>query len=221
MTPKLIIFDCDGILVDTEKAANEVLSRFVSRAGGNISPDQCHLRFTGRTLDTIKTLLETEEGLILEPDWADQVRAADLVAFEKGVDAIPGIEAVVRAVRANGISYCVGSSGKYEKMHATLGSAGLLPLFKDVLFSAQDVPNGKPAPDIFLYAAKGMGVDPQHCIVIEDSLPGLQAARDAGMRAFGFTADPLADEAKVRAFGATPFKAMADLPALLGLETPA
>ncbi|MDD7909549.1 HAD family phosphatase [Pseudovibrio exalbescens] len=217
MTPKLIIFDCDGILVDTEKVANEVLSGFIARAGLTITPDECHLRFTGRTLDTIRSLLIEEEGLDLEEDWADQVRAADLEAFQSGIEAIPGIKDVVEQVRASGIPYCVGSSGKYEKMNMTLASAGLLDYFKDVLYSAQDVPHGKPSPDIFLYAAKGMKVDPKDCIVIEDSLPGLQAARDAGMAAFGYVADPLSNPEKVRALGATPFERMEDLPALLGL----
>jgi beta-phosphoglucomutase-like phosphatase (HAD superfamily) len=133
------------------------------------------------------------------------------------VAAIPGIRDVVDLHAAAGRPYCVASSGRVEKMRATLGGSGLLPLFADVLFSATMVGRGKPAPDLFLHAAEVMGHPPAACVVVEDSLPGIQAAAAAGMRICAYTAAAYVDAAAFKALGAEVFDDMGRLPGLLGL----
>lgn len=218
MKPELVIFDCDGVLVDTETIANEVLSGFMKEIGLDFSPLECHHRFTGTAMDTIKEEAERLSGKSLPDDWAAQVRRADLKAFEAGIKPVPGILDVVAHLKAEGIPFCVGSSGRYEKMQMTLGSSGLWDTFRDVLYSAQDCKMGKPAPDIFLYAANGMGFKPEQCVVIEDSIAGIKAAKAAGMRVFNYTGDINADVAQAKSLGAVTFGDMSELPALLKLS---
>lgn len=213
--PELVIFDCDGVLVDTEQIAIGVMSEVVAELGIEMSAAECREAFTGRTLEAVMELVAEMAGRELPEDWPDMIREKDLKAFGAGIDPIEGVADVVADLKARGVPFCVGSSGNYKKMHKTLGSAGLLPLFKDVLYSAQDCAEGKPAPDIFLYAARGMGYDPADCVVIEDSVPGVMAARAAGMRVFGYTADPHAQLERMREEGAVLFDRMADLPKLL------
>jgi len=213
--PKLVIFDCDGVLVDTEQIANEVLADVITGLGLPMSATECQATFTGRTLESVMAMVADMTGKDLPANWPDMIREKDLIAFDAGIDPIEGVADVVADLKERGIPWCVGSSGKYEKMHRTLGSAGLLPLFKDVLYSAQDCAEGKPAPDIFLYAARGMGHDPAECVVIEDSVPGIMAARAAGMKVFGYTADPHAQTELMAKEGAVLFDRMADLPKLL------
>ncbi|MDN3721281.1 HAD-IA family hydrolase [Roseibium salinum] len=160
-------------------------------------------------------MIEELIGRKLPADWPDEVRRRDLKAFEAGVDAIHGVAAVLDDLDRRGVPYCVGSSGKYQKMRTTLGSCGLLPRLEGRLFSAQDCQQGKPAPDVFLLAARTMGHSPQDCVVIEDSVPGVMAARAAGMRAFAFVEDPSCDRDAMISAGAILFESMAELPDLL------
>lgn len=215
MIPQLVIFDCDGVLVDTELVANTVLAHLIIDLGVSITPQECQRRFMGRTLESVKIMVEGLCGTSLPTSWPDDVRKLDLEAFAKGVDPIDGISTVLDELDARGLPYCVGSSGKYAKMHMTLGSSGLLPRLKEKLYSAQDCANGKPAPDVFLLAAKGMGIDPTATVVIEDSVPGIMAARAAGMRAFGYTGDSECDHAAMESAGAILFGKMSDLPRIL------
>lgn len=217
MKPELVIFDCDGVLVDTETIANEVLSEFLKDIGLDLSPLDCHHRFNGTVMDDIKEEAERMSGKKLPDDWVEQVQEADLIAFEAGIESVPGVLNVVAHLKAEGIPFCVGSSGRYEKMQMTLGTSGLWDTFKDVLYSSQDCEKGKPAPDVFLYAAKGMGYQPEQCVVIEDSIAGIKAAKAAGMRVFNYAGDSNADIAQAQALGATTFNHMSELPALLGL----
>ncbi|PVB60082.1 HAD family phosphatase [Labrenzia sp. 011] len=219
MTPNLVIFDCDGVLVDTERAANRNMAAIVTELGYPMSGPESQRRFMGRTLENIQEMVEELTGRSLPSDWPDQVRLRDLKAFEAGVDAIDGIEAVLDDLDRRAVPYCVASSGKYRKMHTTLGSSGLLPRLKDRLFSAEDCEHGKPAPDVFLLAARTMGHRPETCVVIEDSVPGVLAAGAAGMRAFAFVEDPACDREAMRAAGATLFTAMTELPELLFSKT--
>ncbi|WFE90085.1 HAD family hydrolase [Roseibium porphyridii] len=219
MTPSLVIFDCDGVLVDTERMTNQNMADLVSALGFEISGAECQRRFMGRTLENVKEMVEDLIGYKLPDDWPDQVRMRDLESFKSGVPAIKGIESVLDELDRREVPYCVGSSGKYEKMHATLGSSGLLPRVKGRLFSAQDCERGKPSPDVFLLAAKKMGHPPETCVVIEDSLPGVRAAVAAGMTVFAFAEDPASDKEALRAAGAILFEEMADLPDLLFSNT--
>lgn len=215
MTPSLVIFDCDGVLVDTERMANQSMANLVTELGYPMSGPECQQRFMGRTLEDVKELVEELIGRELPDDWPDQVRQRDLEAFRAGVDAIQGVTGVLDDLDGRGVPYCVGSSGKYQKMRTTLGSSGLLPRLEGRLFSAQDCEKGKPAPDVFLLAARTMGHRPEDCVVIEDSVPGVVAARAAGMRALAFVEDPSCDRNAMASAGAVLFDSMTDLPELL------
>ena len=214
----LTIFDCDGVLVDSEAVCNRVMVEMLGDFGYRIALADCMARFVGKSMATVQAEVEAEAGLTLPEGWPEAIRARTIAALEReAVPAIPGIRAVVEAHRGAGRPYCVASSGRIEKMRATLGGSGLLPLFGDVLFSATMVGRGKPAPDLFLHAAATMGHAPGDCAVVEDSLPGVQAAVAAGMPVYAYCAAPYADAAAYAALGARIFTDMAALPGLLGL----
>jgi len=185
----------------------------------HLGVDPLFSRYPVRGFPTDAEVMRDVEPVYEElPGWAEEIRARTIEALQReNVAAIPGIRDVVDLHAAAGRPYCVASSGRIEKMHATLGSAGLLPLFADVLFSATMVGRGKPAPDLFLHAAQAMGHPPQRCVVIEDSLPGVQAAIAAGMRVCAYAAAPYVDADRYRALGAEVFDDMRRLPRLLGL----
>lgn len=219
----LTIFDCDGVLVDSEAAANRVMVGMLAEIGFEIALDECMARFVGKSMATVQAEIEAqaEAGFAFPAGWTENIRTRTIETFRREeVAAIPGIREVIELHQAADRPYCVASSGRIEKMHATLGSARLLPLFADVLFSATMVGRGKPAPDLFLHAAEVMGHPPAACVVIEDSLPGVQAAVATGMRVCAYTAAPHADAAACRALGAEVFTDMAALPGLLGLGVP-
>jgi len=215
MNPSLVIFDCDGVLVDTERVANGVMAAIVTELGFPITGPESQQRFMGRTLEDVKEMVEELTGCLLPADWPDLVRDRDLEAFRAGVSAVNGIHSVLDALDRRGTPYCVGSSGKHQKMHVTLGGSGLLPRLQGRLFSAEDCERGKPHPDVFLLAARTMGHGPETCAVIEDSVPGVLAAKAAGMRAFAFVEDPVSDREALAAAGAVLFETMAELPELL------
>ncbi|HSF95758.1 MAG TPA: HAD-IA family hydrolase [Thermohalobaculum sp.] len=214
----LTIFDCDGVLVDSEAAANRVMVRMLGDIGFRIGLEDCMARFVGKSMATVQAEIEAEAGAIFPEGWPEAIRAHTIAELQRvAVPAIPGIQGVIQAHRAAGRPYCVASSGRIEKMRATLGGSGLLPLFEDVLFSATMVGRGKPAPDLFLHAAATLGHAPGNCTVIEDSLPGVQAAVAAGMPVFAYCAAPYADAAAYRALGARIFTDMSELPGLLDI----
>lgn len=217
-SPSLVIFDCDGVLVDSEPAANRLLVRVLAEDGFDISYEEARRLFVGRTMDAVMSHVEAAIGRPLGDHWPAYIRDETLKAFAEGVDAVAGVEAVLRALQARRIPFCVASSGKFEKMRFTLGSSGLLPLVEDVLFSAEQVGRGKPAPDLFLFAAREMGHAPEACIVIEDSVPGVQAAIAAGMPVLGFAGDPHTDAAALKREGALVFHDMSALLDLLGVQ---
>jgi HAD superfamily hydrolase (TIGR01509 family) len=215
----LLIFDCDGVLVDTEPIAARVLAEAASELGLALSPEDCIARFTGISLGAVMRALETDLGRPLPASFAEDIAARDRAAFRRDLRAVAGVrEAILRLPWRR----CVASSGTHEKMRFTLGLAGLLAMFEPHLFSATEVAHGKPAPDLFRHAAARMGTTPATCLVIEDAEPGIAAARAAGMRVFGFVggthrrageADRLFAAGAERVFGA-----MAELPALLGID---
>ncbi|PWK70531.1 HAD family phosphatase [Aminobacter sp. AP02] len=216
-SPKLVIFDCDGVLVDTEPLANRRLSSWLSEAGYEVSYEQCRRQFVGRSLVSVQKEVEAA-GISLGPDFVERWYRELPSLFGSGVQAIPHIETFIRAVKAAGIGYCVASSARVDKMHMTLGQTGLLAHFRDVLFSATMVERGKPFPDLFLHAAGKMGVDPADCIVIEDSVAGAQAGAAAGMRVFAYHGDPHADRDGLAAAGANLFDDMRTLAGLVPIR---
>lgn len=215
--PSLMIFDCDGVLVDSEPVANRLLVRVLAEDGFDISYEEARRLFVGRTMGAVMGHVEAAIGRPLGANWPDYIRDETLKAFAQGIEAVPGVEPVLRTLQARRIPFCVASSGKFEKMRFTLGSSGLLPLVENVLFSAEQVGRGKPAPDLFLFAARQMGHSPETCVVIEDSVPGVQAAVAAGMLVLGFAGDPHTDAAALKSEGAHVFYDMGALVDLIGL----
>jgi HAD superfamily hydrolase (TIGR01509 family) len=215
MAGRLVIFDCDGVLVDTEAVANHFLVRLLGASGYAIGYEDCRRRFVGRTIEAVQEMVERESGLSLGADWPDRVRAGTEQAFQAGVAPVPGAETAIVALRDAGVPFCVASSGRFSKMRTSLGKAGLLPYVERVLFSAEQVARGKPAPDLFLFAACAMGVPPADAVVIEDSVPGVLAGKAAGMRVLGYAGDPLTDAEGLRRAGAELFADMAAVPELI------
>ena len=184
----LVIFDCDGVLVDSEPLSCRTLSEALGAIGLPLTPEQCDAAFLGRSWMSVESILA---GMLGEPAPAslqDDYRARMAAAFEAELEAIPGVAAALDALETHGATTCVASSGPHAKMRHSLGLTGLYERFEGRIFSAWDVRNGKPAPDLFLHAAATMGFDPASATVIEDSPVGIAAANAAGMRAVGFAA---------------------------------
>ena len=217
MRPGLVIFDCDGVLVDTEKTANETLCVWLSEAGYPVSYEDCRRRFSGRSMVSVQTEIEEEGhslGFSLPERWYSSLEET----FRDKVEPVPNIETVVEELRAAAVPWCVASSARLDKMHLTLGSTGLIRHFGHALFSATMVSRGKPFPDLFLHAAREMGHAPDRCVVIEDSVPGTEAGIAAGMQVFSFHGDPHSDRDGLEQAGGVLFDDMRALPALLGLR---
>lgn len=214
--PDLVIFDCDGVLVDTEALANRHLIKMLNAAGYPITFDEARKTLCGMPMRAVKEKVEAQ-GYRLGDDFVERWYQAIPVIFENGVDAIPHIETVIDAVKEAQLSYCVASSANVEKMHQTLGKTGLIGHFHDVLYSASMVARGKPFPDLFLHAAQQMGFEPSRSVVIEDSVAGTTAGTAAGMRVFSYCGDEHADHEGLAAAGGILFDDMRKLPALLGI----
>jgi HAD superfamily hydrolase (TIGR01509 family) len=212
--PKLVIFDCDGVLVDSEATSNRVLAEAITEAGQAIDADEVSRQFEAMRLTDIQARVEERIGRQLGEQWLLDFERRREAAFRQGMDAIDGVEAVLGGLHAAGRPICVASQARREKTELTLGLTGLRRYFADsALFSSTMVERGKPHPDLFLYAAVTMGVEPSRCVVVEDAVPGVQGALAAGMPALGY-APPGSDDRLARA-GAHTFSAMADLPELL------
>lgn len=212
--PDLVIFDCDGVLVDTERAANETLCAWLTASGYPISYGDCRRRFAGRSMASVQEELAAaghDLGFSLAERWYASLDAI----FGDRVEAIPHIETVVEALRAAGMPWCVASSARVDKMRLTLGTTGLMRHFRHALFSASMVERGKPHPDLFLHAARQMGHAPERCVVIEDSVPGTLAGVAAGMRVYSYHGDPHSDRDGLAGAGGILFDDMRDLPGLL------
>jgi HAD superfamily hydrolase (TIGR01509 family) len=190
---ELVIFDNDGVLVDSEPLSNSVMAALLTELGVPTTVEGSMGRFLGRSLPAVRQMVEAEDGIPLPGDFEDRYtnRLHDLFATSLAV--VPGMRGVVEAVARSGIAYCVASSGGHDKIRFTHELVGLTGLFASVRFSADDVAHGKPEPDLFLHAAASMGVDPAACIVIEDSPAGVEAARRAAMDCIGFAARTDAD----------------------------
>jgi FGGY-family pentulose kinase/HAD superfamily hydrolase (TIGR01509 family) len=182
--PELVIFDCDGVLVDSEPISIAVLLDLIAAAGGSMDEAAGYAAFLGKSMATVSEMLEAEHGLVIGDMHLAAMRENLYARFRRELKAIDG---VADAVLALDCPRCVASSSSLERIRLSLDLTGLIGLFEPHLFSASMVANGKPAPDLFLHAAKAMGVDPSCCLVIEDSPAGVAAAKAAGMRVFGFT----------------------------------
>jgi len=207
-----VIFDCDGVLVDTELISNRVLAGLLTEAGLPTTFEDCMREYRGRGMASVLALAVERLGAPLPADLADRYYAEVEAVFARELQPVPG---VVAALDRIALPSCVASSGPHHKMAVTLRSTGLWERFEGRIFSASEVAAGKPAPDLFLHAARRMGFDPAATAVVEDSLPGIEAARVAGMRALAFARHTDADV--LAAAGGEPFHDMAELPRLLAV----
>lgn len=215
-TPKLVIFDCDGVLVDSETASNQVLIENLARYGLVVSLEQSMDLFIGGTmvgvLDKARSM-----GAHLPDGWVDEIYGETYARLEVGADLVPGIPALLERLQAEGIPFCVASNGSEGKMKITLGQNGLWDLFHPhAMFSAHSLGVGKPEPDLFLAAASHFDVQARDCLVIEDSENGALAAARAGMRCLGYVAH--GSGARLAKQNAELFTDMAQVPALIGLD---
>ncbi len=210
----LLIYDCDGVLVDSELLSNAVLAEMMSAAGYPLDVAGSLRVFAGQSLDDVVRTAERLLARDLGPQWGAAWQKAVLARFETDLRPVPGVAAAIEALAG---SRCVASSSHPDRLWRALELTGLAPLFAPHVFSATAVARGKPAPDLFLHAAARMGVAPERALVIEDSDAGVAAARAAGMRVIGFAgashAGP-AHAARLAAAGCDAVvSAMADLPA--------
>jgi HAD superfamily hydrolase (TIGR01509 family) len=213
---RLVMFDCDGVLVDSETISNELLARALSAEGLPTTLAEARRDYQGLLLADIVSRAQERLECPLPEDWLKRYERDRAQAFARELRPIPGGAEAVQRIKAAGIAVCVASQGKLEKTRLSLSLCGLDGLFAaEALFSAYSVSRGKPHPDLFLHAARVMGVEPSRCAVVEDSPSGVTAAVAAGMRAFGYAAD--SDEAALRQAGAEPLRTLEELPTLLGL----
>jgi HAD superfamily hydrolase (TIGR01509 family) len=182
----LVLFDCDGVLVDSERLVVDIDVAAVTAAGWPVTREQVVETFVGRSDADVVALIEAQLGHPLPAGWDAQWDADYRRVLDEQLEPVPGVRAAVEEVVARGRRTCVASSGSHDKMRRTLGRTGLWELFEGRIFSATEVAHGKPAPDLFLHAAARMRVDPGRCVVVEDSRYGVAAARSAGMRVVGF-----------------------------------
>jgi len=217
----LVIFDCDGVLVDTEPASNRCFAAALNEIGLHWTVEQTMARLVGRSMASCVEIVERELGRDVPGDFVERLQQRTFEGFRRdGIAATPGIGNALDALDAASVPYCVASSGEIEKMRLTLGLSGLLPRFERHMFSATMVARGKPFPDLFLHAASRMGSAPADCTVVEDAVPGVTAARAARMAVLAYAAAAHADRAGLREAGGRLFDDMALLPALLGISPP-
>ena len=211
----LVIFDCDGVLVDSEPLANTCFARALQREGLDWNVEDTMRRLMGRSMKSCVEIVEGELGRALPADFVDRLQADTMQAFRDApLRTVPGVVEAIDAIEAAGIATCVASSGGLDKMRVTLGLTGLWSRFEGRIFSSTQVPRGKPFPDLFLHAAIEMNEQPFDSVVVEDSLPGIQAARAAGMRALAYVGAPYSDAEALRAAGGRTFESMSSLPML-------
>ncbi|MCF3963726.1 HAD family hydrolase [Streptomyces fuscigenes] len=209
----LIIFDNDGVLVDSEPISNAILAGYLTELGHPTTFDDSVRDFMGAALHRVHDLVLERTGQRLPDDFDDTLHARVFEAFERELTPVEGVTEVLSGLRADGVAYCVASSGSHERIRVGHRKTGLDRWFPDdVVFSAEDVGRGKPAPDLFLHAARSMGVEPGRCAVVEDSPLGLAAGLAAGMDVYAFTA--MTPVEKLAGAGAW-FSSMDELPALL------
>ena len=182
--PSLIIFDCDGVLVDSEPISISVLLELMAKAGHVMDEETAYRLFLGRSMAATVELLREDFGFVVTPAHLEQARAILNDRFRRELKPIPGIKSALG--RLSG-PRCIASSSKPERIRFSLSVTGLLDQFEPHIYSATMVERGKPAPDLFIHAARDMDAAPDDCLVIEDSPAGVEAAKAAGMRVFGFT----------------------------------
>lgn len=214
---ELVIFDCDGVLVDSERLIVRVEAQICQERGWALTEEDVIGEFVGLSDAAMRARLSELIGEELPADWDAEYTHRCRDALARDLEAVPGVADAVDAIERSGFATCVASSGSHDKMALTLGKTGLFDRFAGRIYSATDpeVAAGKPAPDLFLHAAACMGVEPSRCAVVEDSPYGLAAARAAGMAPFGFSGSVIPAH-RLAGEGVTVFDSMAELPGLVG-----
>jgi HAD superfamily hydrolase (TIGR01509 family) len=206
---ELVIFDCDGVLVDSDRISLRIQAERISALGLRMTYEDCVRDFLGLGMEATLEILGERMGRPVPEDWARELDAAVREGFRRELQPVPGVVAALEEIE---LSTCVASSGSHERMRFTLGLTGLWDRFAGRIFSAEEVQRGKPAPDLFLHAAERMSTPPERCIVVEDSPFGVAGAKAAGMAALGFVA--ATPPARLDGADAV-FTTMADLPGLV------
>ncbi len=213
---KLVIFDCDGVLVDSEPLIERAFLRVLARHGLQLGPDDYRNFFKGLAGNRTADIVKARWGVSLTVDIRQAIDDEEWEEMEGGLQPVAGAAYAVRSVAASGTGVCVGSNGSPDAIAQRLKLTGLYPWFEGRMFSAAMVARGKPYPDVFLHAAETMGYRPSDCVVIEDSDAGVRAGLAAGMRILAYVASPTCDIAESR--GVERFIDMASLPPLLGID---
>jgi HAD superfamily hydrolase (TIGR01509 family) len=214
----LVIFDCDGVLVDSERLSVRVDVEYLARLGWPMSEAEIVELFVGRSDADMRAAIEATIGGPIPADIDEEFERVYRETLERELEAVPGVQAVLEALARAGTPVCVASSGTHAKIGRSLRKTGLERFFGDRIFSATDVEHGKPAPDLFLHAAARMGAAPERCVVVEDAPPGAEAGRRAGMDVLGYAG--LTAPELLAAEGARVFASMAELPALINGSAP-
>lgn len=212
---RLVIFDCDGVIVDSEGIANRVVAEGLTRLGWAMTPEEANAQFLGMSLDDMMPVIAKQLGRAVPADFEPNLVAGILGELERSVTAIAGAREALRALTAMGMAWRVASNSSHPEMAVKFQALGVSDLVAGRVHSFTDVARGKPAPDLFLAAAAAEGVHPSECLVIEDSVVGVRAAVAAGMDCLGYAPHDTADA--LRAAGAIPFRSMFDVPNYVGL----
>ncbi len=210
----LVIFDCDGVLVDSERLAVRVESEVLGELGWPLSEADVIERFVGRSADYMQAEVERELGRPI--DWGETFGRRHLAAYDAELVAVDGVADVVAALAAAGVATCVASSSTHDSIARKLAHTGLADAFEGRVFSVEDVGRAKPAPDVFLHAAATMRTPPSRCAVVEDSVAGVEAACAAQMGVFAFGSGVTAPD-RLALPGVQVFAAMRELTSLLGI----
>ena len=216
-TLRLVIFDCDGVLIDSEPVCNRVVAEALTSLGWPMTTEICERRFVGMSFHDMQPVVEARLGRALPASWIADLTADVARTMETEAVVVPGAEAGIRAAVSLGLDWRVASNSSHREMAAKFGCTGLAELVAGRLHSSDDAiaegGRGKPAPDVFLRAARSAGAAPSECLVIEDSVHGARAAKAAGMSCLGFC--PKGDGTLLQAEGAVLFRSLDDLPDLL------
>lgn len=219
MTFEAILFDCDGVLVDSEPITNGVLCEMLCEAGWHLSPEECMRLFIGKTVRSEAARIEAETGRPLTDAWMAEFYARRNARLQTELVAIPNAPQAVQAVHGllQGRIACASGADR-QKVEMQLAQVGLAPLFAGRIFSGHEMPATKPAPDVYLAAAAAVGVPPMRCLVVEDTVTGVTSGVAAGATVLGYSPSPVGHGSPdaLRAAGAVRVMAdMAELPALL------
>ncbi len=216
MRPELVVWDCDGVLVETERLVTRLEAEWITALGWPISQDEVVARFVGRSAGHMEAEIERHLEKPVPAGWHEALREASHELFRAELTAVEGVADSIDRLASAGLAMCVASSSSHDRLRLVLGITGLYERFAGDIHSVSEVERGKPAPDLFLHAARTRGVEPARCVVVEDSVPGVSGGVAAGMRVLGYGGG-LTPGDRLAEAGAEVFQTMDQVPALLGI----